>query len=113
MTRLITELPQAPGFPVDVALTCEGCGCLFSTWAAYEDLDERAEFGLGICSECDVMAGETLGRMLLPLFRQIRDATSKPETRRRWDAMSFEQKQQKVYRLLDRGLLTWSIGAKS
>lgn len=112
MTRLITELPQAPAFPIDVALTCEGCGCLFGTWPGYQDPDARAQLGLGICTECDAMAGDTLGRTLLPVFGQIRDAIKKPETRQRWDEMTFEQKQHKVHRLLDRGLLTWSIGAK-
>lgn len=112
MTRLITDLPQRPAFPVDVALTCEGCGSQFGTWPGYEDLDARAELGLGICAECDAMAGDTVGHTLLPVFRKIRDAIKKPETRQRWDELSFEQKQQKVRRLLDRGVLTWSIGAK-
>jgi len=87
-------------------LECGCCGTGFETWPEYEDQDQ--DDGYGICARCQDYIEETNTQAMTSIIRKVRN-TLQHDKLAKFDAMSRATQEQFIFKLMDRGAISWQI----
>ena len=92
--------------PLPIFYECDCCGDYFERWTGYRD--QNKEKGYGVCARCQADAEEKHAEIMRRASALVRGKLNK-KNKQLFDAVSAENRELIIARLIERGALVWRI----